>query len=95
MLSGKILPWPLYRTLKRFREEAKAILSRRDLTALAQVYQTDKWGHHFYTPVYDHWFRDLRFKSIRLLEIGIGGYAKPRMEVIRYACGSIIFQKAL
>ncbi|HZV70019.1 MAG TPA: class I SAM-dependent methyltransferase [Saprospiraceae bacterium] len=77
-LARKVLPWPLYRTLKRFREESRAFISRRDLTSLAKIYQTDKWGKHFYTPVYDHWFRDLRFKPIRLLEIGIGGYAKPR-----------------
>ncbi|MFZ1676123.1 MAG: hypothetical protein WAT91_02555 [Saprospiraceae bacterium] len=75
----KTLPWPLYRRLKRLREETKVFFSGRDLTSLARIYQTDKWGRHFYTPVYSHWFRDLRFKPVRLLEIGIGGYAKSRM----------------
>ncbi len=75
----KTLPWPLYRGLKRLREETRVFFSARDLTSLARIYQTDKCGRHFYTPVYSHWFSDLRFKSVRLLEIGIGGYAKSRM----------------
>ena len=73
----KLLPWPLYNRLKRLREEAKVFLSHRDLTSLAKIYQTDKWGRHFYTPIYSQWFYELRFKPVRLLEIGIGGYAKP------------------
>ncbi|MGB3079449.1 MAG: class I SAM-dependent methyltransferase, partial [Saprospiraceae bacterium] len=75
----KILPWPLYRRLKRIREESKVFFSRRDLTSLARIYQTDKWGRHFYTPIYSQAFSDLRYKPVRLLEIGIGGYAKSRM----------------
>lgn len=74
----KNLPWPLYRWAKRFREEMKAFFSKKDLTSLAEIYQTDKWGRHFYTPIYHHWFRDLRYHEVRLLEIGIGGYAKSR-----------------
>ena len=71
------LPWPLYWKLKRLREEIKTIPTHGDLTELAKIYKTDKWGYHFYTPVYQQWFRDLRHKPIRLLEIGVGGYAKP------------------
>jgi demethylmacrocin O-methyltransferase len=55
-----------------------AIPAQGNLTALAKIYKTDKWGYHFYTPVYAFWFKALRHKPIRLLEIGIGGYAKPR-----------------
>lgn len=44
------------------------------LTRLAIKYGTDKWGLHFYTPVYHGLFAALRDKPIRLLEIGIGGY---------------------
>lgn len=72
------LPWKVYWILKRFREEVRASTSEGDLTALAKVYKTDKWGHHYYTPVYEQWFRSLRHKPITLLEIGVGGYAKPR-----------------
>jgi hypothetical protein len=44
------------------------------LTALAIRHGTDKWGPHFYTPVYHELFAHLRDEPIRLLEIGIGGY---------------------
>ncbi|MFL9828896.1 class I SAM-dependent methyltransferase, partial [Rhodoplanes sp. SY1] len=35
---------------------------------------TDKWGQHFYTPIYHTLFSHLRDKPVRLLEIGVGGY---------------------
>jgi hypothetical protein len=44
------------------------------LTRLAIVHGTDKWGAHFYTPIYHRLFAHLRDKPIRLLEIGVGGY---------------------
>src|SRR4051812_19597491 len=44
------------------------------LTRMAIKHGTDKWGPHFYTPVYHHLFSHLRDKPVRLLEIGIGGY---------------------
>jgi hypothetical protein len=44
------------------------------LTRLAIKYGTDKWGAHFYTPVYHALLSPLRNRPIRLLEIGIGGY---------------------
>ena len=72
-----ILPWKIYWRLKRIREEIFAFMSPGDLTSLAKVYKTDKWGYHFYTPVYEQYFRPLRYKPISLLEIGVGGYAKP------------------
>lgn len=45
------------------------------LTRLAIKHGTDKWGPHFYTPVYHALFAHLRDKPLRLLEIGVGGYA--------------------
>ena len=45
------------------------------LTRLAIRHGTDKWGLHFYTPLYHRLFSHLRDKPVRLLEIGIGGYA--------------------
>jgi hypothetical protein len=75
----KMLPWGIYWKLKRLREEWKAITDHDDLTALAKIYQTDKWENHFYTPVYEKWFGSLRYKPIRLLEIGVGGNAKSQM----------------
>jgi tetratricopeptide (TPR) repeat protein len=44
------------------------------LTALAIKHGTDKWGLHFYTPIYHALFAHLRDTPIRLLEIGVGGY---------------------
>ena len=44
------------------------------LTRLAIKHGTDKWGLHFYTPVYNSFLRRMRRLPIRLLEIGIGGY---------------------
>lgn len=74
-----VLPWKTYWFLKRVREEVRAFASNGDMTSLAKIYQTDKWGYHFYTPVYEQWFKSLRYKPIRLLEIGVGGYAKSQM----------------
>jgi len=45
------------------------------LTKLAIRHGTDKWGAHFYTPIYHELFVELRDKPVRLLEIGVGGYA--------------------
>ena len=44
------------------------------LTRLAIKHGTDKWGLHFYTPIYHDLFCRLRDQPIRLLEIGVGGY---------------------
>lgn len=44
------------------------------LTRLAIRYGTDKWGPHFYTPIYHSLLSTLRSRPIRLLEIGVGGY---------------------
>jgi tetratricopeptide (TPR) repeat protein len=44
------------------------------LTRLAIMHGTDKWGPHFYTPVYHELFSKFRDHPVRLLEIGVGGY---------------------
>ena len=71
------LPWPWYWRLKRIREEWLAFFAPDTLTGLARVYKTDKWGKHYYTDIYEQWLRPMRYKSIRLLEIGVGGVTKP------------------
>jgi hypothetical protein len=49
-----------------------------DLGDLAIRFGSDKWGvWHWYTRHYDKHFSPLRYEPIRLLEIGIGGYADP------------------
>ncbi len=56
----------------------KTIGKTSDLNYLAQVYKTDKWGKHFYTPHYKNHFLKFKNAPVRLLEIGVGGYDRPR-----------------
>ena len=49
-----------------------------DLPALASYFGTDKWGDHWYAQHYQTFFAPLRRRRLRLLEIGVGGYADPR-----------------
>jgi len=48
-----------------------------NLTTLAKLFKTDKWGSHFYTTHYQTHFKKFRFKKIKFLEIGVGGYNDP------------------
>lgn len=45
------------------------------LTKLAILYGTDKFGYHDYTPNYFKLFKHLKEAPIKVLEIGVGGYA--------------------
>lgn len=44
------------------------------LTQLAIKHGTDKWGVHFYTPIYNILFQGIRLRALQILEIGVGGY---------------------
>ncbi|RLD25696.1 MAG: class I SAM-dependent methyltransferase, partial [Bacteroidetes bacterium] len=55
----------------------KAFLFSGNLTKLAIIHKTDKYGYHFYTPHYQKHFRHFKYKRIKLLEIGVGGYNEP------------------
>jgi hypothetical protein len=50
----------------------------RDLAALATYFGTDKGSGHWYAGHYQTHFAHLRNQRLRLLEIGVGGYANPR-----------------
>ena len=50
---------------------------QRSLREIAIDMQTDKEASHFYSAPYDHHFGHLRNRPIKVLEIGIGGYADP------------------
>lgn len=74
--------------ISRFTKDQKKYIKKKiylfqyffgftNLTKLAQVYQTDKFGLHFYTPHYQTHFSKFRNKKIKLLEIGVGGYDDP------------------
>ena len=54
----------------------KALLTN-DLTVLAKMYGSDKWGSHRYAPHYQWHFKNLRKKRLKILEIGVGGYQDP------------------
>ncbi|HEX7250231.1 MAG TPA: hypothetical protein VF262_07605, partial [Burkholderiales bacterium] len=64
---------PLDRVLRRFAALAGPLGA--DLDLLAALYGTDKFGEHEYTPVYRELMRASRRKPVRLLEIGVGGFA--------------------
>ncbi len=63
--------------LRRFVNYIQSIGKGANLTSLAKIYGTDKWGRHYYTPHYQQHFQIFEFKKINLLEIGVGGYESP------------------
>ena len=48
---------------------------RHDLSKLAILFGTDKWGSHWYTQHYQCYFASLKNKPMNVLEIGVGGYS--------------------
>lgn len=73
MLRG--LPTEALEKLRRMRTRAASIRHARDLVRLGQIFQTDKWGNHWYLQHYQKHFESRRSKRLNLLEIGIGGYS--------------------
>ncbi|HEX4156227.1 MAG TPA: hypothetical protein VHY48_11495 [Acidobacteriaceae bacterium] len=63
------MPRPLRQKLRPLAP----IFFRRNLNALATLYETDKWGSHWYTQHYQRYFASLRKVPLNLLEIGVGG----------------------
>ena len=77
-LKNKLSP----KIFHRFKSIYLRILSLpfgHNLNKLAQIYKCDKWGQHFYTPHYQTHFRKFKYKKIKLLEIGVGGYHYPNV----------------
>jgi hypothetical protein len=60
-------------------ERQGVVLSERPLRAIALEMGTDKQGAHAYADAYERHFAHLRHRPIRLLEIGVGGYADPKL----------------
>lgn len=72
------LDWGLLGAASLAADQLLAACSSRppDLGALALANGSDKWGVlHRFTPHYDHHLRRLRNEAVRVLEIGVGGYA--------------------
>jgi len=63
--------------LRKTKVKIYASLVRSNLTKLAELYETDKTGVHWYTPHYMNHLRQFKDKKIKLLEIGVGGYDDP------------------
>lgn len=57
----------------------KALAYPFNLSKMALIHKTDKFGYHFYTPHYQEHFKKFKFKKIKLLEIGVGGYENPNV----------------
>lgn len=55
----------------------RARLCQGDLKKLALLHGSDKWGAHWYAKHYEQHFRPLRNQRLNILEIGIGGEARP------------------
>lgn len=54
-----------------------ARLYSHDLTKLAMIYGPEKWDSYICATHYAEHFHKLRHKKIKILEIGVGGYANP------------------
>jgi hypothetical protein len=57
------------------KKKLQLLVYRNDLSRLALVFHTDKWGSHWYTQHYQRYFHPIRNKPLNILEIGVGGYA--------------------
>lgn len=66
------------RAWRRLRSAFSFLLPASSLSALAVRYGSDKWGQHWYTRHYERHLEHLRHERFTLLEIGIGGYSRPR-----------------
>jgi hypothetical protein len=60
-----------YARLKHMYKAAKSRVHSHDLPALATIHGSDKWGSHWYTPHYERPFKPLRWKKLKILEIGV------------------------
>lgn len=65
---------PHYRRLVHSAKTSLGWLHRNDLSRLALLFGTDKWGIHWYTQHYQRYFESLKSKHLNILEIGVGGY---------------------
>jgi hypothetical protein len=73
-LLNNLLDQKTYSIIHGFYLQIIANINSNNLNRLAEIYGSDKYGHHFYTPYYMSLFLPLRMKKLRIMEIGIGGY---------------------
>jgi demethylmacrocin O-methyltransferase len=65
------------RKLRNLLNDFRAIGSGYNLEKLGRIYRTDKSGSHNYTSIYRFHLKKMKFRRIKLLEIGVGGYESP------------------
>ena len=63
---------------KRKTRSFLSFFVRTNLYQLARINGTDKEGRHHYTQHYQRHFEPLRRQKLNVLEIGIGGYERPK-----------------
>ena len=73
-LLRKIFNQKLFSKVKSLYLGFLSIPFGHNLNRLAQIYKSDKWGKHKYAEHYSTHFRKLKYKHLKLFEIGVGGY---------------------
>jgi hypothetical protein len=73
-VARKVLPRSIKSRIAPSVKRVLAFYHRKDLNRLAALYETDKWGEHWYTQHYQRYLAPMRRSRIKLLEIGVGGY---------------------
>ncbi len=75
----KYFNFRFYNLVKRIYLRILALPFGYSLKMLAIIYKSDKCGKHYYIKHYQSIFRKLKFKRIKLFEIGVGGYHYPNI----------------
>lgn len=66
------------RPIWRIADFFASLFAGSNLRLLATLYLADKWNIHWYAQHYEALFDKIRHKKLNLLEIGVGGYDKPK-----------------
>jgi len=72
-IKSKISNNTKYR-IKIWYRRCLGLFLNNDLTRLAKIHRTDKWGQHYYTKIYQNHFHKKKHQKLKLFEIGVGGY---------------------
>ncbi len=76
-ILNRELKKPSNREFLKLFDDIRALGSGFNLQRLGKIYRSDKSVGHSYTKHYQKHLRRFKFKKIKLLEIGVGGYSNP------------------
>lgn len=76
LLKG-CLPGRAIDHLRWLSRRVSVYLHPGDLSRLALLFGPAKWNPQWYAQQYERYFRAVRRRRLRILEIGVGGYANP------------------